>query len=137
MVRIAGDRTDSQWNAFKTNLVAGQTPDLWKEAFNGYFNKRLETRYFKPIRMLQSKDNAEYEGEGFAIVTLQCSLIEFLETTVQGTSFRLLRTGDPPLGPFEYTIGQSASIFKAFCARGSPFPRSSLPTHSLMISTPL
>ncbi|MBZ0291817.1 MAG: hypothetical protein K8L99_04545 [Anaerolineae bacterium] len=121
-MRIAGDKTDLDWDAFKTGLVSGESPDLWEEAFEVYFSKRLKTRYFKPIQLLRAKRNAEYEGEGFAIVTIQCSLIEFLETTVQGISFRLARTGDPPLGPFEYGIGHSGAIFRSFLRNRQPFP---------------
>ena len=121
MVRIAGDKTDAHWHAFKSSLIVGATPDLWDQAFNDYFYERLETRYLKPIQMVQSKRNAEYGGEGFAIVTIQCSLIEFLETTVQGTSFRLLQPGDPPLGPFEYTLGRSGAIFRSFLRNRHPF----------------
>lgn len=120
-MRIAGEKTDADWNAFKPNLVFGGTPDLWEQAFKDYFYKRLESRYFKPIKQLQSKGNAEYEGEGFAILTIQCSLIEFLETAVQGKSFRLVQTGDPPLGPFEYGLGESKAIFRSFLRNRLPF----------------
>lgn len=121
MVKIAGENTDVDWNAFKTTLIPGGTAGLWEVAFTDYFDTRLETRYFKPIDLLRAKENAEYEGEGFAIVTIQCSLIEFLETTVQGTSFRLVRTGDPPLGPFEYGLGHSGAIFRSFLRNRHPF----------------
>jgi hypothetical protein len=45
-------------------------------------------------------------------------LIEFLESTVQGVSYRYLRRGDT-LGPYEYS--SSSAIFKAFLTTRRPF----------------
>lgn len=47
--------------------------DEWKLAFN-LFEKRIKDRYFKPIKYII--EQGEKIGEGFAIVSLQCSLIE-------------------------------------------------------------
>jgi len=76
-MRIADQYTVADWEAMKTILVLGK-PDNWEDAFKVFFKKRIETRYFEPIRLLQK--HGENKGEGFAIVALQCSLIEFLSS---------------------------------------------------------
>ena len=58
-------------------------------------------------------------GEGFSIVAIQCSLIEFLESTIQGKSYRYVRKGDPPLGQHEYS--NSGNIFESFLVNRTPF----------------
>ena len=58
-------------------------------------------------------------GEGFSIAAVQCSLIEYLESTIQGKSYRYRRDGDPPLGQYEYS--NSGSIFESFLMNRPPF----------------
>lgn len=119
VIRIAGQKTDDDWYALKAKLVPGGTPDEWEEAFDFFFLERLESRYLRPIELLKSGANAQYAGEGFSIVAIQCSLIEFLESTVQGKSYRFRRSGEPPLGPFEY--GNSREMFTNFLRNRRPF----------------
>lgn len=116
-VRIAGSRTASDWKAFQHRLKHGAGPDAWKEAFDDYFHARLLSRYLDPIRVLQGKHPTR--GEGFSIATIQCALIEFLETTVQGISYRYRSKGSPPLGEHEYS--KSANVFVSFLASRPPF----------------
>ena len=47
--------------------------DEWKLALN-LFEKRIKDRYFTPIKYII--EQGKKIGEGFAIVSLQCSLIE-------------------------------------------------------------
>jgi hypothetical protein len=77
----------------------------------------LSSRYLDPIKVLQ--DSGTFQGEGFSIAAIQCSLIEFLESTVQGKSYRLLVKGAPPLGPYEY--GRSGEMFESFLLKRTPF----------------
>lgn len=86
-------------------------------AFTEYFQGRLSARYLDPIKVLQ--DNGTFQGEGFSIAAIQCSLIEFLESAVQGKSYRLLVKGAPPLGPFEYN--RSGDMFESFLVKRAPF----------------
>jgi hypothetical protein len=60
-------------------------------------------------------------GEGFLIVAVQCSQIEFLESTLQGTSYRYVprRKGAQQKGPYEYS--GSGDIFASFLVNRSPF----------------
>lgn len=117
--RIAGERTAFDWNQFKARLVVDGTPELWMQAYREFFCERLESRYFAPIELLRAKRNAKYLGEGFAIMAIQCSLIEFLESTVQGKTYRFRHNNEPPLGPFEYT--NSSEMFTSFLKNRQPF----------------
>jgi hypothetical protein len=48
-----------------------------------------------------------------------CSLIEFLESAVQGKSYRYRPKGAPSLGPYEYSSG--SDIFVSFLINRAPF----------------
>lgn len=116
---IAGRKRVSHWRAFETSLKPGGDPAPWKKAFKTYFQARLSYRYFKPITtLLHSGTKA---GEGFSIVAVQCSLIEFLESTIQGKSYRHRRKGDPSLSKHEYSL--SGDIFESFLVNRPPFNR--------------
>jgi hypothetical protein len=114
---IAGKKRISDWHAFKTTLVIGGEPAPWGRAFQDYFHARLGTRYLNPLKVLQK--NGTRQGEGFSIVAIQCSLIEFLESTLQGMSYRYSRNGNPPLGMYEYS--NSGLMFESFLTNRTPF----------------
>lgn len=117
-VRIAGERTVDDWKEFRNDLIGGGSEEAWEAAFNDYYLDRLNRRYLQPIKILQ--DKGKKTGEGFSIVAIQCSLIEFLESTVQGKSYRHL----PPdrrreLGQFEYSSAEQ--LFCDFLGGREPF----------------
>ena len=117
-VRIAGERTVDDWKAFRTELMNGGTESAWETAFNNYYLDRLNRRYLHPIKILQEKGNKT--GEGFSIVAIQCSLIEFLESTVQGKTYKYLPyERRHELGPHEYS--SSEQLFSDFLGRRDPF----------------
>lgn len=91
---------------------------VWEAAFEDYFRPRLVLRYLDPIKILQ--DNGTYQGEGFSIAAIQCTLIEFLESTAQGLTYRFHRNSDK-LGPFEYS--SSKRIFITFLCKRKPFSK--------------
>lgn len=113
--QIAGWKTRADWEAIRARLLAG-APDAWNEAFTDFYETRLNLRYLHPIKVLQ--DNGTFQGEGFAIVAIQCSIIEFLESTEQGTNYRYVRPGEA-LGDYEYKASQD--IFVAFLMDKAPF----------------
>jgi hypothetical protein len=39
-MKIAGKKTDAEWNAFQEQLVPGENEDLWRDAFENYFKER-------------------------------------------------------------------------------------------------
>lgn len=112
---IAGWKTSADWQVLWPRLSASD-PEAWREAFADFYETRLSLRYLHPIKVLQ--DNGTFQGEGFAIVAIQCSLIEFLESTEQGKNYRYVRRGET-LGPYEYKSSQD--IFVAFLTGRAPF----------------
>lgn len=112
---IAGWKTHADWAALKARLLAG-APGAWQEAFADFYQTRLVLRYLEPIKVLQ--EHGSSQGEGFAIVAIQCSLIEFLESTEQGMSYRYARRVEE-LGPYEYK--GSRNMFVAFLKGRVPF----------------
>jgi hypothetical protein len=113
--QIAGWKTSTDWQALRPRLSAGDF-DAWREAFEDFYVTRLSLRYLHPIEVLQQ--NGTCQGEGFSIVAIQCSLIEFLESTEQGKNYRYVRRGDS-LGPNEYKSSQD--MFIAFLTCRAPF----------------
>ncbi len=118
-VYIAGFKTADDWKSSRATLASGNDPAFWQKAFEDYFHARLSLRYLEPIRVLQ--ENGTFQGEGFSIVAIQCTLIEFLESTVQGRNYRYRRRGDPPLGPHEYSNGKD--LFVRFLSTRTPFDK--------------
>jgi hypothetical protein len=113
---IAGWKTVGDWINDKEKLVLGGAPATWKYVFNEYFEARLKLRYLDPIQAIQ--DNGTFQGEGFSIVAIQCTLIEFLQSTVQGITYKYVGRGGK-LGPYEYS--SSSDIFKTFLTTQAPF----------------
>jgi hypothetical protein len=88
-MKIARKKTIKEW----INLVGDEkepkinyiSNEKWDEVFD-FFEERIRTRYINPIHViLNLKDNL---GEGFAIVNLQCSLIETVECFINGLIFQ-------------------------------------------------
>lgn len=113
---ISGWKTPDDWRATKSILTEHPNAEDWEKAFNEFFRTRLDLRYFKPISILQ--ENGTFQGEGFSIAAIQCSLIEFLESTVQGVRYRYLRRGESSQ-PYEYS--SSSDIFVNFLTQHHPF----------------
>jgi hypothetical protein len=112
---IAGWKKPSDWHRFKTGLLGEPDSDSWQQAFDDYFMQRLNLRYFNPIKILQ--DNGTFEGEGFSIMAILCTLVEFLESTFRGLKYRFARNRD--LQPFEYNA--SREVFVDFLSTRVPF----------------
>lgn len=115
-VKIALGRTCRDWWACRRTLAVGGEPQQWQLAFGDYFRGRLADRYLDPIELLQT--HGSRLGEGFSIVAIQCSLIEFLESSLQGTSYHHLLKGEK-LGAYEYSSSQD--IFVSFLSKREPF----------------
>ena len=79
-MRIAGNLTISNWLELSINLKCDSYDD-WSIAFQ-YFEERIKTRYINPIKSIL--DIGYNLGEGFAVVNLQCSLIETIESFING-----------------------------------------------------
>jgi hypothetical protein len=114
---IAGRKTVADWISIRNALNDFGNAELWTSVFDDYFLTRLNDRYLDPIKSI--KQDGCYSGEGFSIMTIICSLVEFLETTYQGRNYRFRRKGDPELEPFEYSA--SGQIFVDFLTNRNPF----------------
>jgi len=116
-IRIAGEKTVRDWLNLK-DLIQKDFDNnaLWEKAFT-YFKDRLFTRYINPAQKIQNDNCSEVVGEGFAISTILCSLIEALETFYEGKHF----TPQRPQNEYEYTNGQSKRIFTDFLTQREPF----------------
>jgi hypothetical protein len=114
---IAGRKTVADWSNLKVSLTDINNTNIWTTAYYDFYITRLTDRYLNPIKSI--KQEGGYNGEGFSIMTIICSLIEFLETTFQGKNYRYRRNGDPPLGQYEY--GASRQVFIDFLNNRNPF----------------
>ena len=113
---IGGTKTCGDWRTFRGKLVPGGDRALWESAFDDYFQARVRLRYLEPISVLQKY--CTRQGEGFSIVAIHCTLIEFLESAVQGITYRYVQR-DADLGPHEYR--KSGKLFEAFLCTREPF----------------
>lgn len=116
-MKIAGCRTVTEWKASKADLKVGGDAAPWQRAFENFFVERLTTRYFAPIEAIRGLQNDS--GEGFSIVAIQCSLIEFLGSTLEGKSYRYNPGKKLKLGEFEYDGGKA--MFISFLTTAPPF----------------
>lgn len=120
--QIAGYKTARDWCDFwdNFNLSANRCPEIWARAFDEYFYPRLKTRYLGPIDAIKRIDKAE--GEGFSILAIQCTSVEFLESTIQGRKY-VKRKGQEREEDLalrnEYSW--SGGIFKSFLTHRHPF----------------
>lgn len=113
---LAGDKTVEDWRQLRPRLNVGNDGHAWEAAYTDFYLTRLNLRYLIPIKLLQ--EHGTLQGEGFSIVAIQCSLVEFLETTIQGISYRYLRRGET-LGLYEYS--KSGDVFTSFLTKREPF----------------
>ncbi len=89
-MRIAEKLTIRQWKELDKTLNNKENV-CWGYAFR-FLDERIETRYLKPIEaILNMEDN---KGEGFAVVNLQCSLIETIESFINGWVYNATKTVD-------------------------------------------
>ncbi|MBK5214480.1 MAG: hypothetical protein JJE55_12560 [Flavobacteriaceae bacterium] len=127
-MRVAGKLTDKDWKELACNLKPEENQN-WGNAFH-FFEERIRTRYLEPI--LTILDMEKYEGEGFAIVNLQCSLIETIESFINGWIYNQKENEDKGLVKNSWykntlhkdnRIGSvnSAEIFISFFKKRLPF----------------
>jgi hypothetical protein len=80
------DLTEKQkWEGLRENLKHSHICDSnWEEAIQ-LFDNRLKRKFFNPIQLVLDKRIGK--GEGFAIVTVQCALIEMFAAFKEGKIF--------------------------------------------------
>ncbi|WP_282087159.1 hypothetical protein [Aquimarina algiphila] len=116
-MRISSTKSSKYWCYLKQQLELDfSNEEIWKEAFD-LFIERIESRYLDIINHLEK--DGKREGEGFTIVTILCSLIEFLETTRRGINF--VNKKPKELLEFEYGNGNSKKLFISFLTKQKLF----------------
>ena len=116
---IAGTKTEQHWAVLSQQLQTHPTDALWQTAFDEFFMVRIQTRYLNPIAAIESLEKED--GEGFSIVALFCTLIEFLETCEQGHNFRKGADRNLTAQTFEYGLSQGRGYFEHFLKTKEPF----------------
>jgi len=116
--RISKSLTVENWKQKRDSLinstfVEDHDSNLWEEA-NELFEDRVTTRFIEPIEWILEKN--KNQGEGFAIVALQCILIEFLAALYHG---KIYTTSKNFIQPFEYN--SSRNLFCNFLMKHAPF----------------
>ena len=112
---ITDKKTDADWFELKKHLLEPNNELYWLLAYNDFFYGRIYSRYLNPISKLQPYD--EYCGYGFTIMAINCSLIEFLESTYKGKKYRYCK--DKELTDHEYN--KSKDCFLDFLLSKQPF----------------
>ena len=116
--KIASNKTVQNWNDAKVLLTDYNQIDEWENAFNAYFIGRLNARYFEPIASIEKL--VTKRGKGFSVMTIACSIIEFLETTYMGLSFNYAIKG---IKGYQYGHGVSKKLFDIFLTTRLPFAK--------------
>ena len=118
-MKISGNLTINDWEELVKGLK-NEKDENWGLAFH-FFEERIKTRYLNTINTILAMDLDI--GEGFAVVNLQCSLIETIECFISGWKF-----SSKPYGWFRNTIEpfnkqrlNNKNIFQIFFKKREPF----------------
>jgi hypothetical protein len=111
--RLFGRYTKQDWLNLRAKIIADPNNiNNWKKAIN-LLEERLKTRHFRPIdKILRMRITT---GEGFAVMILICSLIEFLQSCYEGKTFKYRASETKSV------YGDSAKKFKDFLIQHEPF----------------
>ncbi len=106
---IAGKNSVKDWSTLKSSLSNYNNIRAWEKAYENFYFARVRDRYLTPIESIKSKGN--HVGEGFSIMTIICSLIEFLESSYEGINYSFNKKVDSEQAQFEYKACQSLFHF--------------------------
>jgi hypothetical protein len=116
-MKISNTKSCGYWKNLRRKILEDYNNNsLWLEAHH-LFLDRLDSRYFEPANIIKKYGNNT--GEGFAIVTIYCALIEFLETTYLGLNYK-----EGPLRhlkDYEYNSAKCGHLFQSFLVNRKPF----------------
>lgn len=105
------------WPAIKATVRGDPSQDTWAAVADAVLRKRLKRLYFDPIHRLTREPGEPGQGEGFAILTIQCSVLEFLAALRKGWNFR---HGHTHQGEDNY-YGNSKLLYTTFLSEEEPF----------------
>jgi hypothetical protein len=117
-MRIAGNQTDADWRSLKTCLESTPDEQMWLTAYKQFYRERINTRYLHPMQFIEKA--SRHLGEGFSVLSLFCTLVEYLESFERGHSFRYVNN-DRELQVYEYSQRQASQYFKDFLRNREPF----------------
>ena len=84
--RLTKSFTIDEWKTLRKELKdKSLLTDKWKDAIK-LLDERIFERYLDPLELLVT--NSSNKGEGFTILTVECTLIEFLATLEEGRLFK-------------------------------------------------
>ena len=111
---IAGfSKTVADWKTIREKIRLNPNDSvLWESVYDDFLMERIQTRYLKPIASIKKEET--YSGEGFAIMSIYCSLVEFLETLWSGKHYV-----KKPKNTYEYI--KSGTEFIGFLTKRPPF----------------
>lgn len=115
-MEIAGHKTINDWNILLKKIKPNYNQN-WDEAYK-FFELRICTRYLKPIEAVLNLNTNN--GEGFAVVNLQCSLIETIESFINGWEFKVEPYGWYNINGQKLKI-KNLLIFESFFKKRKPF----------------
>ena len=117
--KIAPEFTVRKWQALRPTLIKDfckeGLPESWKEA-QKVCEARIMSRFIDPLDRIIATD--QKDGEGFAIMSILCLLLEHLACWRAGLIY-VLGKNDEQLYPYEYN--NSSGIFKNFLSQEEPF----------------
>jgi hypothetical protein len=105
------------WPVIKTAVEADPSPERWFSVGDVVLRVRLNRLYFDPIHRLTREPGESGQGEGFAILTIQCAVIEFLAALRRGWSFS---HGHKEQGKDNH-YGNSKLLYTTFLMEEAPF----------------
>jgi hypothetical protein len=114
------------WPAVRAITAGAPSVATWTSIADVVLRGRLNRLYFDPIHQLTREPGTPGRGEGFSILTIQCSVLEFLAALRKGWSFKHGHRGE---GKDNY-YGNSKSLYVSFLIEQHPFARS-FTTHTL------
>jgi hypothetical protein len=108
------------WPTIRATIDEDRSPKVWIPAIDIVLRGRLNRLYFDPIHRLTRKHGEPGQGEGFSILTIQCSVLEFLAALRKGWSFK---HGHKVQGTENY-YGNSKLLYTSFLREEAPFAKS-------------
>lgn len=111
--KLFGLKQKKDWCDLRSQIMTGSSSKaLWENA-TSLMDSRIETRYFTPINALLKLRH--FKGEGFSVMTLICSLLEFYQSCYEGKYYKY------KADETRFVYGESGAKFKAFLTCHEPF----------------
>lgn len=118
--RISKNFSVADWKALSKQLHKDlkqpiSNSDLWKKAYRVFW-ERTHSRFLAPADLIIKQGRSE--GEGFAVVAIQCILIEYLEAWYQG---KIYVSTSPCNELKRHEYNSSEPLFVKFLTTQKPF----------------